>query len=144
MAFYIQPGQILVKRFFQMIFFAVLGENTVQCPKTYFLCLLCIYTFLIASFYLFVQLTDLGSKNPLQLAHFGYQDAKIFGTKFWGGSLDFNVYSPLRGPISSSCVGLWPSAKDFFCPLGKKNFIRRSLPILGHFWCTFSRNLSNF
>ena len=34
LAFYIQPGQILVKRFFQMIFLAVLSENTVQCPKT--------------------------------------------------------------------------------------------------------------
>ena len=36
-------------------------------------------------------MTDLGSKNPLQLAHSGYQDAKIFGTKVWGGSLDFNI-----------------------------------------------------
>ena len=34
LAFYIQPEQILVKRFFQMIFLAVLSENTVQCPKT--------------------------------------------------------------------------------------------------------------
>ena len=34
LAFYIQPGQILVKRFVQMIFLAVLTENTVQCPKT--------------------------------------------------------------------------------------------------------------
>ena len=32
--FYIQPGQILVKIFFQMIFLAGLSENTVQCPKT--------------------------------------------------------------------------------------------------------------
>ena len=36
-------------------------------------------------------MTDLGSKNPLQLAHSGYQDTKIFGTKVWGGSLDFNL-----------------------------------------------------
>ena len=36
-------------------------------------------------------MTDLGSKNPLQLAHSGYQDTKIFGTKVWGGSLDFNT-----------------------------------------------------
>ena len=36
-------------------------------------------------------MTDLGSKNPLQLAHFEYQDAKIFGTKVWDGSLDFNL-----------------------------------------------------
>ena len=53
--------------------------------------LLYIYTFAIASFYLFVQLTDLGFKNPLQLAHSGYQDTKIFGTKVWGGILDFNI-----------------------------------------------------
>ena len=36
-------------------------------------------------------MTDLGSKTPLQLAHSGYQDTKIFGTKVWGGSLDFNI-----------------------------------------------------
>ena len=36
-------------------------------------------------------MTDLGSKNPLQLAHSGYQDAKILGTKVWGGSLDFDI-----------------------------------------------------
>ena len=42
-------------------------------------------------FLLFVQLTDLGFKNPLQLAHSGYQDTKIFGTKVWGGSLDFHL-----------------------------------------------------
>ena len=33
LAFYIQPGQILVKRFFEMICLVVLSENTVQCPK---------------------------------------------------------------------------------------------------------------
>ena len=71
-AFYIQPGQILVNRFFQMFILAVLRENTVQCPKTEFLCLVYIYTFQIASFFkFFFQLTYLGSKNPLQLAHSG-------------------------------------------------------------------------
>ena len=59
----------------------------------------CIYTFPIASFYLFVQLTDLGSKNPLKLAHFGNQDAMIFGAKVLGGSLDFNL-SIILPPIS--------------------------------------------
>ena len=39
-------------------------------------------------------MTDLGSKNPLQLAHSGYQDTKICGTKVWGGSLDFNIQRP--------------------------------------------------
>ena len=51
-----------------------------------------IYTlFQLQVFLLFVQLNDLGSKKPLQLANFGYKDAKIFGTKVLGGSLDFNV-----------------------------------------------------
>ena len=45
-------------------------------------------------------MTDLGSKNPLQLAHFGYQDAKIFGTKVLGGSLDFNVNGALKFQFS--------------------------------------------
>ena len=74
-----------------MIILAVLSEITVQCPKTLFLCLLYIYTFPIASFRFFVQWIDLGSKNPLQLAYSGYQDAKIFGTKVLGGSLDINL-----------------------------------------------------
>ena len=30
---YIQPGKILLKRFFQMIFLAVLSENTAQCTQ---------------------------------------------------------------------------------------------------------------
>ena len=37
-------------------------------------------------------MTNLVSKKPLQLAHFGYEDAKILGTKVWGGSLDFNLW----------------------------------------------------
>ena len=74
-----------------MIILAVLSENTVQCPKTLLLCLLYIYTFPIASFCVFVQWIDLGSENPLQLAHSGYKDTKIFGTKVWGGSFDFNI-----------------------------------------------------
>ena len=41
-------------------------------------------------------MTDLGSKKPLQLAHFVYEDAKICGTKVWGGSLDFNIYGILH------------------------------------------------
>ena len=70
-----------------MIILAVLSKKTVQCPKTQFLCLLYIYTFPIA----FFQWIYLGSKNPLQLALSGYQDTKIFGTKVWGGSMDFNL-----------------------------------------------------
>ena len=45
----------------------------------------------------FFQWIDLGSKKPLQLAHSGYQDTKIFGTEVWGGSLDFNLYSSVSG-----------------------------------------------
>ena len=69
-----------------MIILPVLSENIAQCPKTLFLCLLYIYTFRS-----FVQWIDLDPKNPLQLAHFGYQDTNIFGTKVCGGSLDFNL-----------------------------------------------------
>ena len=38
----------------------------------------------------------------MQLAHSGHQDAQTFGSKVWGGSLDFNI-SPLT-PISSDLV----------------------------------------
>ena len=71
-----------------MIILAVLSENIVQCPKTLFLCLVYIYTFPIASFKFFIQLIDLGSKNPLQWAT---KATKIFGTKVSGVSLDFNI-----------------------------------------------------
>ena len=67
------------EKIFQMIILAVLSEQTGQCPKTQFLCLLYVYTFPIASF-LFVQWTDLGFKNPLQLAH------SIFGHNFMGAA----------------------------------------------------------
>ena len=43
--FYIRPGQISEKKSYQMIILAVLSENTVQCPKSLFSCLLYIYTF---------------------------------------------------------------------------------------------------
>ena len=32
--------------------------------------------------------------------------------------------------------GLWPLAKAFFGPSGKKGLIMLFWPILGHFWCT--------
>ena len=44
--------------------------NIVQCQKTFFLCLLYIYTFPIASFNFFCQLIELGSKLGLQRAQF--------------------------------------------------------------------------
>ena len=57
---------------------------------------------------------------------------------------------PLRGPSSSSCGGLLPSAEAFFCPSGKKiSFYVCFLPNFGHFWwsvvtsVTFSSNLRN-
>ena len=87
-----------------MIILDVLSENTVQCPKTLFLCLLYIYTFPIASFRFFVQWVDLGSKNPLQLANSGYQDNKSFGTKVEGGSLDFNVTFSYRYCSDRFCI----------------------------------------
>ena len=89
--FYIQPGQISEKIFFQMIILAVLSENTVQRPQMLLWILLYIYIFLIASFRFFVHWIDLDSKKPLQLAHSGYQDNKNFETKVWDGSLVFNI-----------------------------------------------------
>ena len=47
-----------------------MSENIVQCQKTFFLCLLSIYTFLIASFHFFCQLIELGSKFGLHRAQF--------------------------------------------------------------------------
>ena len=44
--------------------------NIVQCQKKFFLCLLYIYTFPIASFHFFCELIDLGSKLGLQRAQF--------------------------------------------------------------------------
>ena len=41
-----------------------------ECQKTFFLCLLYIYTFPIESFHFFGELTDLGSKLGLQRAQF--------------------------------------------------------------------------
>ena len=37
------------------------------------------------------RLSDQVGENTLQLARSGYQDTKIFATKVWGGSLDFNI-----------------------------------------------------
>ena len=59
-------------------------------------------------------------------------------------------YGPLRGPTSSSCGGLRPSAEAFFALWAKKEIIMLFWPSFGHFWCpvvtlvTFSSNLSNF
>ena len=78
--------------FLQLIILGFFSMEILYCvPKRYFFCLLYIYTFLITSFRFFVQWIDLGPKNPLQLAYSGYQETKIFWTKHWGGSLDFNL-----------------------------------------------------
>ena len=56
-------------------------------------------------------------------------------------------YGPLRGPTSSSCGGLRPSAEAFFALRAKKVLILLFWPIFGDFWClvvtlvTFSSNL---
>ena len=58
-------------------------------------------------------------------------------------------YGPLRGPTSSSCGWLWPSAEAFFALRAKKELIVLFGPIFGNFWCpvvtlvTFSSNISN-
>ena len=51
-------------------FLGVLSENIVQYQKTFFLCLVYIYTFPIASFYFFCELVELGAKLGLQRALF--------------------------------------------------------------------------
>ena len=51
-------------------FLGVLRENIVQCQKTFFLFLLYIYTFPMASFHFFCEINDLGSKLGLQRAQF--------------------------------------------------------------------------
>ena len=70
-------------------------------------------------------MTELGSQNPLQLAHSGYQDTNIFGTKAWGGSLDFNLYCkvqqyftlPYRLHYYYSLTSCSPVSTDFCTPL---------------------------
>ena len=42
-------------------------------------------------------------------------------------------YSPLCGLTSSSCGGLWPSAKAFFALRAKKELIMLFWPIFGNF-----------
>ena len=65
--------------------------------------------FPIATFKFFVQWIDLGSKNPLHLAHSGYQNTKIFGTKVWGGFTPkvFFCYSKQHHNITASMAQLW-------------------------------------
>ena len=41
---------------------------------------------------------------------------------------------PLRGPSSSSCGGLWPSAEAFFCPSRKK---KSFMSVLAHILVIF-------
>ena len=59
-------------------------------------------------------------------------------------------YGPLRGPTSSSCGGLRPSAESFLTFGQKRELIMLFWTIFGNFWCpvvtlvTFSTNLSNF
>ena len=59
-------------------------------------------------------------------------------------------YGPLRGPTSSYCGGLRPSAEAFLALRAKKELITLFWPIFGIFWCpvvtlvTFSGPLSNF
>ena len=49
-----------------------------QCQKTFFLCLLYIYTFPIASFNFFGELIELGSKLGLQRAQFWLTELDLY------------------------------------------------------------------
>ena len=60
-------------------FLGVLSENIAQCQKMFFLCLLFIYTFPIASFHFFSEIIELGSKLGLRGLNSGVgcQNSKI-------------------------------------------------------------------
>ena len=59
-------------------------------------------------------------------------------------------YGPLRGPTSSSCGELWPSAEAFLALRARKELFMLFCTFFGDFWCsvvtvvTFSSNLNNF
>ena len=57
--------------------------------------------------------------------------------------IDTRRYGPLRGPTSSSCGGLRPSAEAFFALRAKKKL---TFAVLAHFWhfLVSSSNLGNF
>ena len=60
------------------------------------------------------------------------------GIKDWNGfgvleSVKIRRYGPLRGPTSSSCGGLRPSAEAFFALRAKKELIMLFWPIFGIF-----------
>ena len=73
----------------QVNFLGVLSENIVQCQKTFFLCLLYIYTFPIASFHFFGELIELGSKLGLQRA------------QFWSWLTELDLYANSQSVIST-------------------------------------------
>ena len=63
------------RRFFFMlksIFLVFWVKILCSVKKRFFLCLLCIYTFSIASFHFFCQLIELGSKLGLQMPNSGF------------------------------------------------------------------------
>ena len=81
--FYIQPGQISEKIFFQVIIFTVLSENTVHCPKTLFLCIFISTLFQLQVFDFFSSMDWFRFQKPLAIGTFWiprYQD-------FWDKSL---------------------------------------------------------
>ena len=135
-----------------MIILAVLSENTVQCRKTLFSCLFYIFTCQIASFWVFVQWTDLGSKNLLQLAHSGYQGYLDFWDKSLRWFLVFQfivmaspfckVGSLSQTDIKNICHSASPSVVLKEKKLNTKNFCRYSLHCITlHYttlhWCMF-------
>ena len=106
--FYIKPGQISVKRFFQKIILAVLSENTVQCPKTFFFILFVIYLhFSNCKFLIFCSMDWFRFQKPIAIGPFRIPRYQDFGDKslvwFLGfqsnrfqGILSFNVFCMLR------------------------------------------------
>ena len=108
--FFIQPGQISVNRFYQIIILAILSEILCSVQKLYF------YIGYISTLFQ-LQLFDFCSidwfrlQNPLQLAHSGYQDTKIFWTKVWAGSLDFDLSLVLPVTCTYLFLKVQPSDK---------------------------------
>ena len=86
--FYIQLGQISVKRFFQMNNLAVLSEHTVQCPKTFFYILIYLH-FSNFKFWIFCSMDWFRFQKPFAIDPFWIPRYQYFWDKSLGWFLGF-------------------------------------------------------
>ena len=100
LAFYIQPGQILVKRFFKMIFLAVLSEHTVQCPKTYFFMSFIYLNISNCKFLSFCSMDLFRFQKPLAISPLRIPRCQDFWDKSLGWFLGFQ------------CIGVLPAEEN--------------------------------